>query len=76
MVKTNSKNKLVGSGSGFVYKVDDKYNYIITNHHVIKSGDGFKVVNYNFNNLKLLNFIFKYYYLYLLDFLCFNKRLL
>jgi serine protease Do len=46
MVKTNSKNKLVGSGSGFVYKVDDKYNYIITNHHVIKSGDGFKVVNY------------------------------
>ena len=46
MVKTSNNKKLIGSGSGFVYKVDDKYNYIITNHHVIKSGDSFKVVNY------------------------------
>lgn len=46
MVKTSSNKKLIGSGSGFVYKVDDKYNYIITNHHVIKSGDSFKIVNY------------------------------
>ena len=47
MVKTSKSSRAVGSGSGFVYKVDDKYNYIITNHHVIKSGDAFKVVNYN-----------------------------
>jgi serine protease Do len=46
MVKTSKGNKAVGSGSGFVYKVDDKKNYIITNHHVISGGDTFKVVNY------------------------------
>ena len=46
MVKTFSGTKAIGSGSGFVYQIDDKYNYIITNHHVIKSGDTFKVVNY------------------------------
>ena len=46
MIKTSKSNKLVGSGSGFVYKVDDKHNYIITNYHVVKSGDSFKIVNY------------------------------
>lgn len=28
--------KLTSSGSGFVYKKDDKYGYILTNHHVIE----------------------------------------
>lgn len=36
----NYKNdKLISSGSGFVYKKDDKYGYILTNHHVIDSSD-------------------------------------
>ena len=36
----NYKNdKLVSSGSGFVYKKDDKYGYILTNHHVIDGAD-------------------------------------
>jgi len=47
MVKTYKQQRNTGSGSGFVYQVDDKYNYIITNHHVIKDGDSFKVVNYD-----------------------------
>ncbi|MBP5683766.1 MAG: trypsin-like peptidase domain-containing protein [Bacilli bacterium] len=47
MIKTSNGNRLIGSGSGFVYKVDEKYNYIITNHHVIKSGDSYKIVNYD-----------------------------
>ena len=47
MVKTYKGTKLIGSGSGFVYKIDEKYNYLITNHHVVKSGDSFKIVNYD-----------------------------
>lgn len=33
------RNKLVSSGSGFIYKKDDKYGYIMTNHHVIENAD-------------------------------------
>ncbi len=52
MVKTSKNSKDVGSGSGFVYKTDDKANYIITNHHVIKGGDGYTVVNYDDEEIK------------------------
>lgn len=31
------------SGSGFVYKTDDNYGYILTNHHVINNGKKFVV---------------------------------
>ncbi len=34
---------LYASGSGFIYKEDDKKFYVITNHHVIADGDNFKV---------------------------------
>lgn len=34
-----SNDKLISSGSGFVYKKDDKYGYILTNHHVIDSSE-------------------------------------
>lgn len=36
----NYKNgKLISSGSGFVYKKDGTYGYIMTNHHVIDGAD-------------------------------------
>ena len=35
IVKIQEKNKTVGWGSGFVYKTDDKFGYILTNHHVV-----------------------------------------
>lgn len=36
----NYKNeKLISSGSGFVYKKGEKYGYILTNHHVIEGAD-------------------------------------
>lgn len=36
----NYKNgKLISSGSGFVYKKDETYGYIMTNHHVIDGAD-------------------------------------
>ena len=31
----NNSGQINGWGSGFVYKTDDKYGYIITNHHVV-----------------------------------------
>lgn len=36
----NYKNdKLMSSGSGFIYKKDETYGYIMTNHHVIDGAD-------------------------------------
>ncbi len=36
----NYKNgRLVSSGSGFIYKKDDHYGYVMTNHHVIEGAD-------------------------------------
>ena len=34
-------------GSGFVYKVDKKYGYILTNYHVVKNSDSVVVINSN-----------------------------
>ena len=33
------------SGSGFVYKEDDKYGYILTNNHVVEDMNEFSIVN-------------------------------
>jgi len=38
MINNYKNDKLSNSGSGFIYKVDDKYGYIMTNHHVINDG--------------------------------------
>ena len=45
LVETYKGNRLVSTGTGFVYKKDDKVGYIITNHHVIEGGNKIKVVN-------------------------------
>lgn len=42
VVETYKSNKLYATGTGFVFKTDDKYGYILTNHHVIEEGTGFK----------------------------------
>lgn len=33
-----------GTGSGVVYKTDDNYAYVVTNHHVIEGADAIEVV--------------------------------
>ena len=43
MVKVYKNGTLSGSGSGFVYKKDDKYGYIMTNYHVIEGSTSVKV---------------------------------
>ena len=40
-----SFTNVTGGGTGFVYKVDDKYGYILTCHHVIDKTSAVNVVN-------------------------------
>lgn len=44
MIENHSNGNYAGSGSGFVYKTDDKYGYIMTNHHVIESATNLYVM--------------------------------
>ena len=56
MIENYKSNKLQGTGSGFVYKTDSKYGYIMTNHHVVESSTSLKVLlsNGNLVDAKLL----------------------
>lgn len=40
----NNKGQVTGWGSGFVYKTDDKYGYILTNAHVVDEAEKIKIV--------------------------------
>lgn len=44
MVKTFNNTKAKGSGSGFVYKIEGDYAYIMTNHHVVDGGNKWTVI--------------------------------
>lgn len=39
LVQTYKSNQLSGSGTGFVYKTDDKYGYLLTNNHVVDEAE-------------------------------------
>ena len=43
-VKNYVRNQLYSTGSGFVFKVDNKYGDILTNYHVISGGNEVSVV--------------------------------
>ena len=43
LVETYENNVAISSGTGFIYKKDEKQGYIITNHHVIEDGDKYKI---------------------------------
>ncbi len=43
VVKTYKSKQLYSTGTGFVYKKDDNTAYILTNNHVIESGDAIYV---------------------------------
>lgn len=43
VVESYKNNSLVSSGSGFAFKSDKEYTYLITNHHVISSGSKFVI---------------------------------
>ncbi len=44
LVQTYKDDEAVSTGTGFVYKQDEKYSYIMTNQHVISGGDSVKIV--------------------------------
>lgn len=47
VIESYSINGGTSIGSGFVYKKDNKYGYILTNYHVIKESDSIEVINSN-----------------------------
>jgi len=47
MIKNYQGNKLSSTGSGFVYKVDSKYGYVMTNEHVVDGATKVSVVTTN-----------------------------
>ena len=44
MIKTYNNNKAKGSGSGFIYKIEGDYAYVMTNHHVVDGGNKWTVI--------------------------------
>lgn len=46
-VRSYSNGNLIGTGSGFIYKKDDKNGYILTNTHVISSSNSVSVLLQN-----------------------------
>lgn len=44
MIKTYNGSRAKGSGSGFIYKIDGDYAYVMTNHHVIDGGNKWTVI--------------------------------
>lgn len=44
LIRNYKNDKLSGSGSGFIYKTDDRYAYIMTNHHVVSGGNKWSIV--------------------------------
>ena len=39
LVQTYKSNQLAGSGTGFVYKTDNNYGYLLTNNHVVDEAE-------------------------------------
>lgn len=52
MIENYKGNTLAGSGSGFVYKTDSNYGYIMTNHHVVDNSTSLKVKLTNGNTIE------------------------
>ena len=44
LVENYKNNKLIATGTGFIYKKDEASSYIITNNHVITSSDNIKIM--------------------------------
>lgn len=51
-IEVSGNRGTISSGSGFVYKKDEKYAYILTNYHVIDGGSAFSVSFTDGTNVK------------------------
>ncbi len=54
VVQNFNNGKQLGSGTGFVYKTDEKNGYIITNNHVVEGGDTFNIIFSNGKSVKAI----------------------
>ena len=45
LIQEYKNNELIGSGTGFIYKTDEKYGYMLTNEHVVSKTNEIKVLN-------------------------------
>ena len=45
VVESYTMRGLAGTGTGFFYKKDDKYGYLITNHHVVNGASSIKIMD-------------------------------
>ena len=50
IVEVYKKNKLYGTGSGFIFEKDENVYYVMTNNHVVDEGDSVKIVLTNGNS--------------------------
>lgn len=51
VVEVYEKDTLISTGTGFVYKIEDKKAYLMTNNHVIFGGDDIKILFPNGNEV-------------------------
>lgn len=47
LIEGYDNEELISSGSGFIYKKDSLYGYILTNNHVVEDCDSIKIINNN-----------------------------
>ncbi len=47
LIKSYKNDKYIGSGSGFIYKTNNNDAFIMTNNHVVESGDKFIIMTSN-----------------------------
>ena len=47
VIEGYAMGEVVSSGSGFVYKMDSTYGYILTNNHVVENCNSVKILNNN-----------------------------
>ena len=45
LIQIYKNSELASSGTGFIYKTDDKYGYLLTNEHVVSKASEIKVTN-------------------------------
>lgn len=45
VIQVYKNEELISTGTGFIYKADEKYGYLLTNEHVVSKSNDIKVVN-------------------------------
>ncbi|MDD2433686.1 MAG: trypsin-like peptidase domain-containing protein [Bacilli bacterium] len=51
VINYNALGEANGLGSGVVIKEDSKYQYVLTNQHVVEDGKSFEVISYNWTRV-------------------------